>query len=154
MRIDYLEALVGERRRVSSDLPAHVPRRMSECLVGCHVLPLVAGAAAERAAAGGEDEALGLAELSALEERGVFAVDGDQVAVAAQPRLEGELPGCDEALLVGERERDAVLERPHRRSEPREADDRVQDDVRMRAFEQLRRGAAGLRQRRESADPR
>ena len=56
----------------------------------------------------------------------------------------GELAGGDEALLVRERERDAVLERPERRVDAGEADDRVEDDVRLAALEQLGRVAADL----------
>ena len=57
----------------------------------------------------------GVAELGALEERRVLAVDGDQLASAPLARAERKLAGGDEALLVRERERHAVLERPHRR---------------------------------------
>ena len=65
---------------------------------------------------------------------------------------ERELAGGDEALLVRERERDAALERPHRRGEAGEADDRVQHDVGSGALEQLGQVAAGLRERREAVD--
>ena len=125
---------------------------MRERLLGRDVGELVARAAAERAAARGQDEALRLAELRALEERRVLAVDRDQLAPAPLLRRERELAGGDEALLVRERERDAALERPHRRREAGEADDGVQDDVGLGALEQLGRVAAGLRQRREPVD--
>ena len=59
----------------------------------------------------------------------------------------GEVAGCDEALLVRERERDAVFERPHRRYETREAERRVEDDVGLGTLEELGRIAADLRQR-------
>ena len=121
---------------------------------GVDVRELVARPSAERAAARRQHEALGLAELGALEERRVLAVDRDQLAPAARARLERELAGGDEALLVRERERDAVLERPHRRREPGEADDGVQHDVRLGPLEQLGRVASGLRQRREPVDRR
>ena len=98
------------------------------------------------------DEALRLAELGALEERRVLAVDRDQRASAPLLRRERELAGGDEALLVRERERDAALERPHRRREPGEADDRVQHEVGLGALEQLGQVAPGLRQRREPVD--
>ena len=154
VRLDHLEALVRERRRVDRDLRAHRPGRMRERLLGRDVGELVARAAAERAAARGQDDALRLAELRALEERRVLAVDRDQLAPAPLLRRERELAGGDEALLVRERERDAVLERPHRRREPGEADDGVQDDVGLGALEQLGRVAADLRQRREPVDRR
>ena len=47
---------------------------------------------------------------------------------------------------------DAALERPERRGQAGEADDRVQDDVRLGALEQLGQVAADLRQRREPVD--
>ena len=59
-------------------------------------------------------------------------------------RGDGELAGRDEALLVRERERDAVLERPQRRPDAREADDGVQDDVGLAALEQANGIAADL----------
>ena len=65
---------------------------------------------------------------------------------------ERELAGGDEALLVRERERDAALERPHRRREPGEADDGVEHEVGLGALEQLGEVAADLRERREPVD--
>ena len=70
----------------------------------------------------------------------MLAVDRDQRAPAPLLRRERELAGGDEALLVRERERHAALERPHRRREPGEADDGVQDEVGLGAVEQLGRG--------------
>ena len=125
---------------------------MRERLLGRDVAELVGGEPAERAAARGEDEALRLAEERALEDRRVLAVDRDQLALAAGSGLQRELAGGDEALLVRERERDAVLERPHRRHQAGEADDGVQHDVRLGALEQLGRVSPGLRQRREPVD--
>ncbi len=87
--------------------------------LGRDVGELVARAAAERAAARRQDDALRLAERRALEERRVLAVDRDQEPAAALAGGERELAGGDEALLVRERERDAVLERPHRRGQAR-----------------------------------
>ena len=121
---------------------------------GVDARELVARAAAERAAARRQHEALGPPELGALEDRRMLAVDRDQLAPAARARLERELARGDEALLVRERERDAALERPHRRREPGEADDGVQHDVRLGPLEQLGRIASGLRQRREPVDRR
>ena len=107
---------------------------------------------AERAAARRQDEALRLAELRALEKRRVLAVDRDQPAAAALVRGERELAGGDEALLVRERERDAVLERPHRRRQPREAERRVEDDVGLGAARAARSGRPHLGQGREAVD--
>ena len=61
----------------------------------------------------------------------MLAVDGKEEPSTPLPRFERELAGSDEALLVGQRERDAPLERPERRGQAREADDGVQDDVRL-----------------------
>ena len=84
----------------------------------------------------------------------MLAVDRDQRASPALARRQRELARGDEALLVRERERDAVLERPHRRGQPGEAERRVEDDVGLGALEQLGRVAADLRQRREAVDRR
>ena len=122
--------------------------------VGRDVGELVARAAAERAAARGEDDRLRLAGERALEERRVLAVDRDQRSSAALARGERELARRNEALLVGERERHAALERPHRPGQPGEAERRVEDDVRLRTLEQLGRVASDLRQRGEPVDRR
>ena len=124
---------------------------MCERLLGRDVLELGARAAAERAARAGEHERvdlLRLASLEALEERRVLAVDRQDPAAAPLARGERELSGGDEALLVREREVDAVLERPERRVDSGEADDGVEDDVGLRALEQLGQVAADLLQRR------
>ena len=118
VRLDQLEPLVRERRRVDRDLRPHAPGRMRERLLGRDVLELVARAAAERPAGAGEHERVDLLAaraLEALEERRVLAVDREDPSAAALARGERELAGGDEALLVREREVDAVLERPERR---------------------------------------
>jgi len=155
VRLDQLEPLVRERGGVDRDLRPHAPRRVSERVLRRHVLELVAGAAAEGTARAGEDERVDLLRRSgfeALEGGGVLAVDRQEQASAPLPRRQGELAGGDQTLLVGERERDAALERPQRRRQPSEADDRVQHDVGLGALEQLRRVAAHLRQRCEAVD--
>src|SRR5439155_11165892 len=85
-------------------------------------------------------------------DRRVLAVYGEEKAAAAPLRRERELAGRDEALLVRECERDAVLERPERRRQAGEADDRVEHDVRPGALEQLGEIAAGLRERGQAVD--
>ena len=77
-------------------------------------------------------------------ERGVLAVDGQQQPSTPLPRGHREIAGCDEALLVRERERDAALERPQRRADAGEADDGVQDEVGLGRLEELDDVAADL----------
>ena len=69
---------------------------------------------------------------------------GQQQPSAPLPRAEREIAGRDEALLVRERERDAVLERPQRRADACEADDGVQDEVGLGRVEQLGEVASDL----------
>ena len=130
------------------DLRPHVPRRVGERVGAGHVRQLLARSAAKRAARGCEDDRvdrLEVAPLQALEDRGVLAVDREEKPSTPLPRCERELAGRDEALLVGQRERDAPLERPERRWKAREADDGVQDDVRLGHVQQRREIAADLR---------
>ena len=89
----------------------------------------------------------GSATLEALEERGVLRVDGQQSSSTPLLRGEGERSGGDKALLVRKRERDAALERPERRADAGEADDSVQDDVRLRGLQQPCHVTADLRVR-------
>ena len=153
--LDQLESLVRQRGRVDRDLRAHVPGRVRERLVGRHVAELVTGAAAERAAGGGQHERVnrfGRAPLEALVGGRMLAVHGQQTAAAAPPSLRRQLSRRHQALLVREREVDTSLERPEGRRQPGETDHRVQDDVRPRALEQLRQVSADLCQRREPVD--
>jgi hypothetical protein len=83
----------------------------------------------------------------------VLTVDGDQQPSSTSLRLERELAGSDETLLVGEGEMDTALERPQRRRQPGEADDGVEDEIRLGPVEQLRQVTAYLRQRRQALDP-
>ena len=112
---------------------------MGERLLRGHVRELVAGAAAERPAGCGQNEArdaCAVAPLEALVERRVLAVHGQEQPSPTLVRGDGELAGRDEALLVGERERHTVLERPQRRPDAGESDDGVQDDVGAAALQQ------------------
>ena len=76
----------------------------------------------------------------------MLAVDGQQQPSTALVRLEGELSGGDEALLVRQGEIDAALERPERGGEPREPDHCVEHEVRLCALEQLSQIPAHLSQ--------
>src|SRR6266508_3870869 len=155
VRLDQLETLVGERRRVDGDLRAHAPRRMRQRFRWSHVVELVTRPASEGASGGGEHERMHLVDTPALEalERGrVLAVDRNQPSAAPPPGLERELAGGDQALLVREREIDAVLQRPERRRQPGEADDGIEDEVGLGALEELCQIAPDLGQRREAVD--
>ena len=74
----------------------------------------------------------------------MLRVDGQQQASSPLLRAQRELPCGDEALLVRERERDPVLERPQRGADAGEADDGVEDDVRLGRLEQAGQVAARL----------
>ena len=78
--------------------------------------------------------------LEALEDRGVLAVDGQKQPSSPLPCPEREVAGGDEALLVRERESDAPLERPERRADSGEADDRVEHEVGLVRLRAARRG--------------
>ena len=155
MRLDQLESFVGERRGVDGDLRAHVPGRVRERLRRGHAGQLLAALSPEGAARRGQHQGFdccGRSVFQALEQGGVLAVDRQQPASSPLPRVQRQRACCDEALLVREREIGAALERPQRRGQAREADDGVEDDVRLGALEQLDEVAADLRQRREAVD--
>ena len=151
VRLDQLETLVRQRRRVHSDLSSHRPRRMCERLLHRHREEFLTRPASKRPAGGGQHErvdGVGLAPpLETLVDRGMLAVDGDQPPAATVKRRAGERAARDQALLVRQRQSDAVLERPERRADAGEADDRVQDDIRPGRLEQRRRVSTDLGQR-------
>ena len=140
MRLDQLEALVHERRRVDRDLRPHRPRRVSERLRRRDVRELRLRPPTERPPRGGEHQGLHLLcppSLEALEGRRVLRVDRKDPPPSPLLGREGELAGRDEALLVGEREIDPGLQRGKGRRKTGEADDRVQHDVRLARRDQL-----------------
>jgi hypothetical protein len=128
VRLDQLEPFVRESRRVDRDLGPHAPRRVCKRLLGSHVPELLSRASPERAAGRGDHERVDLlapAAFEALERGRVLAVDREQQASAPLLRGQRELARGNEALLVGERERHAVLQGPERGRQACEADDRV-----------------------------
>ena len=132
VRLDDLQALVHERRRVDGDLGAHGPGRVLQRVGDGDPLELGSRLAAERPAAGGEQDSPHLvrgAGAQRLVDGGVLRVDGHDLAAAASPLLGDDRTAGDETLLVGQREALAVGQRRERRRQAREADDRIEDDV-------------------------
>src|SRR5205807_1453376 len=137
VRLDQLETLVGECGRVDGDLRAHVPGRVRKRIVRRNALQLLAPAPAERTARRGQHERVDLFRRTAvetLERSGVLAVDRKQCSPSASLCLERKLARGDEALLVGQGQVDAALERPERCGKTGESDDRVEDEVRLRTL--------------------
>ena len=103
-----------------------------EGVVAAHPLQFIGGSAAERTPRGGEDRrphALARHALQELEEGRVLGVDRHQARARAGPDRRDQVAAGDEALLVGERDRDAALQRRQRRAQAGGADQRVQHDV-------------------------
>ena len=134
VRLDQLEPLVRERRRVDGDLRPHAPRRMRERL-----LRRDAVSSSRVRPRNGPPEPVSTSESTCSDARPSRHWKSAECSLSTgrmRPpprslRLERKLAGGDEALLVREREVDAVLERPERRVNPGEADDGVEDDVRL-----------------------
>ena len=158
VRLDHLEPLVRERGRVDRDLRPH--RSTSGCASACsgvtsasssRVRPRNGPPLAVRTRLSGSPSCAHWKSAECSLSTGISS------AAAALARSEGELAGRDEALLVRERERDAVLERPHRPGRPGEAERGVQDDVRgsrARAAPSGRRRPASAARARRSASSR
>ena len=103
---------------------------MGERLLGGD--PGEVGAAAEGPARGGQDEPLDRARrlgADQLVERRVLGVDRDDPRAGRLGERHDQLAADHQALLVGEREVDALGERDDRRAEAGGADDRVEDQV-------------------------
>ena len=158
VRLDHLEALVRERGGVDRDLRPHRPGRVRERLLDRDVRELRRASRPRN----GPPEAVSTSECTCSGSRpsrhcSVAECSLSTGSSAPPPRCARrgrELAGRDEALLVREREVDAALERPERRADPGEADDRVEDDVGLGPLEQLGRVTAHLGQRREPVDRR
>jgi hypothetical protein len=103
---------------------------MGQRLVGGDVGELVAGAAAERPAAGGDEQTPDVLDALAaqcLRERGVFAVDRHELARLG--RVGDQLATDDERLLVGQSEGGSRLEGGERGLETDRPGHSVEDDV-------------------------
>src|SRR5688572_31467390 len=77
VRLDDLETLVHQRRRVDGDLPAHLPCRMTKRLIRRHPLQLRRGEISKRSTRGGENQSSNLARVSPVQ----TLVDGVVFAV-------------------------------------------------------------------------
>ena len=147
VRLDQLQALVRERRRVDRDLRPHRPGRVRECLVHAHCFELRERSVSERAAGSGEDErvdGLGARPSRHWKTAECSLSTGSSSASAPLPGGDREIACGDEALLVRERERDAALERPQGRADAGEADHGVQDEIGLGRLEELGQVAADL----------
>ena len=113
---------------------AHLPRRMSECLLEPDVGKFNAGEPAERAAACRQHDSGQFAAgidpgTQTLLHRAVLAVDRHEFGAGSRPqRLDHRSTG-DQALLVGQSQPFALLQGPHRHGETGETDDSIDDHV-------------------------
>ena len=151
MRLDHLEALVHQRGRVDRDPAAHLPGGMGERLLRGD--PGEVGAAAEGPAGRGQDQPLNRARplrADQLVERRVLGVHRDDLGVRGLGERRDQLAADHQALLVGEREVDALRQRDDRRAEAGGADHGVQHQVGFRLDDQL---ADALFARQDLASP-
>ena len=138
VRLDHLEALVHQRRRVDRDPAAHLPGRMVKRVADADVAEVPA--AAEGAAGGGDEEALdraGRLATDQLVERRVLGVDRQELRSGRLGERHHQLAAEHEALLVGERDVDPRGQRDHGRGEAGGADDAVEDEVGLGRGDQL-----------------
>ena len=121
------------------------------------VRELVAAAAAERAARGGQRQALDRPRPLArdqLVQRRVLGVDRDQLRAGRLGERHHELAADDERLLVGERDVDPLGQRDDRRAEAGGADDRVEHEVGVRSRRRAARAPRARRAPRPRSTPR
>ena len=143
-RLDHLETLVHQRRRVDRDLAAHLPRRMPQRVVRRH--------ARERAASSERNgppdavrislrDLLGAPAVEALMDRVVLAVDGQDRDAAPMCRVHHQRAGHHEHFLVRERDRLAGVDRREHRFEARRARRSAEHDVDVRVRRDLHEAA-------------
>ena len=77
MRLDDLEALIHQRRRIDGDLPSHLPCRMTQRLIGRDPLQVRRRQVSERSAGRGEYEPTDFALVSSVQ----TLVDGIVLAI-------------------------------------------------------------------------
>jgi hypothetical protein len=104
-RLDDLEPLVHEGRRIDRDLRPHRPVRMPERLLGRRLRERVVRPRPEWSARGGEPERADLRRILApktLVDRAVLAVHGEDRGTGLAGARHDEGTADDESLLVGE----------------------------------------------------
>ncbi len=105
---------------------------MRERLIHRHAVEVRPRAAPERAARGGEDQAVdgaGRLARDELVQRGVLGVHGDELRAGRLRERDHELAAHHERLLVGERQVDALAQRGDGRAQARRAHERVEHEV-------------------------
>ena len=110
------------------------------CATACSRVTAQVGAAAERAAAGGEDEPVDRARPLAgeqLEEGGVLGVHRQELRARGLRERGHQLAAHHQALLVGEREVDALTESGNRGTQAGRASQRVQHEIAVGIGDQL-----------------
>ena len=149
VRLDHLEALVHQRRRVDGDLAAHPPGRMAERGVDGDAGQRLGGQVPERPARRGQDQPAHLrriAPVQALVDGVVLAVDRQHVDAVGPGQVHHQAAGHHQHFLVGERDALAGADRRDHRLERGRAGRRAQHGVDVVARDQvdqrLRSGAA------------
>ena len=150
VRLDDLEPLVHQRRRIDGDLPAHLPCRMTKRLIRRDPLQLRRGEIAKRSARGGENQSSNLALVSpvqALVDGVVLAVHGKNRHVVPAGRRRHQRTGHHQHFLVGERDRLAGRDRREHGLEARGPGGGADHDVHgwMRGHRHQTFGATGHR---------
>ncbi len=138
MRLDDLESLVDQRRRVGRDHPSHVPGRMRQGFRGRHSGQLGTAPASERTSGCGDDEPPHLvvpAAAQRLGDGGVLRVDRDDLPGCGSG--EHEFSADDQRFLVCERERATCFQSCECGAEADRAGDRIEDDIRLDIAHQL-----------------
>jgi hypothetical protein len=134
VRLDHLEPLVHQGGRVDRDLRTHLPDGMRQRLLHGCLRELAVRPPAERPARPREDHALHvLAPLpaQALREGGMLGVHRDEPLGFALDEVQHELAADDQALLVGQGEGLARLQRREGRRQSGRTNEGVQDHVRL-----------------------
>ncbi len=136
VRLDDLERLVHHGGGIDRDPRAHVPGRVRQRLCRRDRGELASRPAPERAARCRQQDApnrSGRLADQALPDGRMLRVDRDDLGPGAPRCIQQQPAPRNQALLVGEGQSVALLERSHRRGQARRADDAVDDDgVRVR----------------------
>ena len=123
--LDHLKSLVHHRGRIDRDLRPHPPVGVIERFFDGNPFHLFAGMMPKRAAAGGEDQPsdiLAASALKRLEDRAVFAVDGNQFGSGPPCQVDDQRSGDNERLLVRDTDPLARLDRGPRPAQARRPD--------------------------------
>ena len=133
--LDHLQPLVYQCRGVDSDFRSHAPVRVLQRILRAYIFQFFPFSAPERTAGSSNPKLVDFPVLSALqtlEQRAVLTVNRKNLHMVFRRQRHNQMPGCDQSLLIGQRNVLSCLYGRHGRTDSDHADNRSNQNIRFR----------------------